>query len=59
MARLMGGPSNGNRGGRPLVIGVRVTKTQAEEFDRKRGALSRSEAARLALLEWPGLRPKG
>lgn len=52
----MGGVSNGNHGGRPTVIGARVTKEQAVEFDRKRGALSRSQAARLALLEWQGLK---
>lgn len=52
------GVSNGNRGGKPTVIGARVTREQAEEFDRKRQHLTRSEAARLALLQWPGLEPR-
>lgn len=54
----MGGASNGNRGGKPTVIGARVTQTEAADFDAKRGTLTRSQAARLALLEWQGLRPK-
>lgn len=36
-------------GGRPVVVTVRLSKTEAAAFDRARGGLSRSEAGRVAV----------
>lgn len=53
----MGAAVNGARGGRPVVMASRFTHDEERRFLAKAPGLTKAQALRLAVLEWPGLSP--
>lgn len=47
----MPGRSTGTRGGRPIVVGVRLTAAEAAELDRLRGVMDRGTYLRWLIIK--------